>query len=140
MRVEFLRQIQIRIHGMQAVHAFGDVTRTFDSHLAEHGLQSAFMQALLHAFLSIASLHRRCRLARTTHLDMRFQKLPHQFAATPLEFSFQIAFSQAAGLLRAQKRFDRAEAFTRFRKGVAIHCRLGRHGSVLPQPWRGIPR
>src|SRR5881628_3613089 len=56
MRVEFLGQIQVRIHRMQTVHAFGDVTRTFDSHLAEHGFQSTVMQALLHAFFSIGPL------------------------------------------------------------------------------------
>src|SRR5437016_2043347 len=70
---------------MQALHAFGHVTGTFDSHLAENGLQSAFMQALLHTFLSVGPLHRRCGLARTTHLDMRFQQLPHELAATLLE-------------------------------------------------------
>src|SRR2546422_43191 len=55
---------------MQALHAFGHVTGTFDSHLAENGLQSAFMQALLHTFLSVGPLYRRCGLARTTHLGI----------------------------------------------------------------------
>src|SRR5438046_2051917 len=99
---------------MQALHTFGDVTGTFDPHLAADGLPSAFMQLTLHPFFfSVGSLHGRCRLARTTHLDMGFQKLPHQLAATLLEFSLQIAFAQTAGLLRAQERLDRAEACAR---------------------------
>jgi hypothetical protein len=38
------------------------------------------VKALLHPFLSIASFHRPCRLTWTTHLDVCFQELPHQFA------------------------------------------------------------
>ena len=36
---------EISVHRMQALHAFGDVARTFDLHLAENGLQSPFMKA-----------------------------------------------------------------------------------------------
>ena len=125
---------------MQASLPFGKIAGAFDPDLAEHGLQSPFMKPLLHAFLSIAAFHRRGSLARTPNFDVRFQQLPHQFHASFLEFSFQIAFSQTAGLLRAQKRLQRREAFTRWRKGVTIDCRLSRHRSALPQLPRRVAR
>src|SRR2546426_12563397 len=118
---------------MKALRSFFDVTGTFDPYISEDGLQFAFVRTLLDPFFSVGPLHRRCRLARTTPLDMRFQKLPHQFAASLLQFSLQIAFSQAAGLLGAQIGLDCAEAFTSFSEGVTIHRRgLGGHRSALP--------
>src|SRR5437867_13289750 len=123
---------------MQALHSFGGVTGTLDSDLSKDSLQSALVKPLLDPFVLAGALHRRDRLARTTHFDMRLQKLPHQLAATLFEFSLQITFFQAAGLLGAQKRLDHAEAFTRISECIMIHRRLRRHASALPQLLGGI--
>src|SRR6266568_1336433 len=70
MRVQLLRQVQIRIERMQAIHTLGSVTGPLHRHFSEHGFQSALVNLLLLSHNSVRALDR--TVCRTRTADIRY--------------------------------------------------------------------